>query len=68
MLYFPSKVKNFTTSGRRVSVSVDIPLLGTVDQVALAKQSIVQLGDWEGISGMQRIHFNYSRGVVYIYR
>ena len=75
-LYFPSKVINVTTNGTILAISAEVPILGVIDQVAIAKQPLVLLPDeaaWNGISGMQRIYFNYSVGAggtgkVYIYR
>lgn len=69
LLYFPSKVKNLTTVGRAIIITSDIPQLGVIDQVALAKVPInATLQDWSYITGMQQVHLNYSGGTVYIYR
>ena len=68
MLYFPSGVINFTTYNHVIVVTTDIPRLGIIDQVALAKEPVVRLGNWDDMAGMQRVHFNYSHGTVYIYR
>lgn len=71
-LYFPSSVVNFSTYNNVVVVTANIPALGIIDQVALAKEPIVKLGNWGDeslpLAGMQRVHFNYSHGSVYIYR
>jgi len=69
IVYFPSKVKNFTTVGRAIIISTETPSLGQIDQVAITKGSVnSSLVSWEGIGGMQRIYMNYSHGIVYIYR
>ena len=71
-LYFPSGVINFSTYNTVVVVTTEIPKLGAIDQVALAKEPIVKLGNWGDeslpLAGMQRVHFNYSHGTVYVYR
>jgi hypothetical protein len=72
-LYFPSKVRNISTNNTVLSISAEVPILGVIDQVAVAKQPLKLLPDdaaWDGVSGMQRIYFNYSEmtGTVYIYR
>ena len=67
-LYFPSKVRNISTNNTVFSISAEVPVLGVIDQVAIAKQPLVLLGDWNMPSGMQRIYFNYSAGKVYLYR
>jgi hypothetical protein len=70
-LYFPSKVKNITASGGMIALSMDVPNLGIIDQVAIAKEPIVLGGnpaDWNDIGGMQLIKMNYSRGNITLYR
>jgi len=67
-LYFPSSVVNFTTYGNVIVLTTDVPRLGIIDQVALAQEPVVRLGNWDDIAGMQRVHFNYSHGTVYVYR
>ena len=68
MLYFPSNVINLSTYNNVVVVTTNVPRLGIIDQVALAKEPVVKLGNWDDIAGMQRVHFNYSHGTIYIYR
>lgn len=67
-VYIPSRAKNVSAKGRELSITIDAPGIGEIDQVSVADVNLTLAGEWQYSSGANRLLLNYSKGTVYIVR
>jgi len=69
-VYLPSRVRELKTNNKELTITVDTPQLGLVDQVAVAdvKLQLDPAYNWEDTTGTYLLKLSYVNGRVFITR